>query len=60
MIRQALSQFPMPVLTCMALLLFFAVFVGIFIHAYFLTSSEQAAELALLALDQKQQQEMNT
>jgi len=51
MMVQALKQFPLPMLTVAALLLFFAVFMGVLIRTCLLTSRAEADAQAGLAID---------
>lgn len=55
MMKQALAQFPLPMLTIAALLLFFAVFVGVLVRTCIFTSRADADARAGLAIDNSEQ-----
>jgi len=51
MIMQALRQFPLPILSCIALVLFLAVFIGVVIWTFVFTSKSEADGYAGVVLD---------
>lgn len=55
MMNQAVQQFPLTGLTVIALLLFFAVFVGVLVRTCVFTSRTDADALAGLAIDNPEQ-----
>ncbi len=51
MIMQALRQFPLPILSCTALVLFLAVFIGVIVRTFVFTSKSEADLYAGVVLD---------
>ena len=51
MMAETVKQFPMLGLSCLGLLLFLGVFIGILVHTFALSSDEKTHRRSLLALD---------
>jgi cbb3-type cytochrome oxidase subunit 3 len=53
---ETVKHFPLPALTCLALILFLAVFVAVFLNTFVFSSKEKIASRARLALDLEDQE----